>query len=183
MRGPSIEIENGDKLKVKVTDSSSNRTDYSNKYSLKLIITGDLSHAQKSYTLLTSTGSGETLETTRLETGTTYTIILDDITTSGLHFCEIQGETSDPNADPDNPAIIKFIPGENITVQAVAYSITELANVAYSTEKKTNSLFADGTTTTTAQIASIRHLENLDKTISNMDANDTTANKLNIGSA
>ena len=182
LKAPSIEIENRDKLKVKVTDSSSNGTDYEGKYSLKLIITGEQSHAQKSYTLLISSGSGEIPEVTRLETGTAYTIILDDITTSGLHFCEIQGETNEPNATPENPRKINFIPGENITVQAVAYSIKELANVAYSTEKKTNSLFADGTTTTTAQISSMRHLENLDATISNLDANDLSG-KLNISSA
>ena len=177
LKDPKIEVINDDKLRVIITDDISNSNKYSGKYSLKLIISGDLSQAQKSYIVLKSTKSGETVETDRLEFGSKYTIILDDITAAGKHFFEIQGEAKDSNG-----SIKEFIPGENITVQAVAYSTEEYSNIAYSTIKRTNSLFYDGSTATKAQISSIRHLENLDKNVSNLDAFDN-GSLLNINAA
>ena len=75
-----------------------------------------------------------------------------------------------------------FIPGENISVHAVAYINSALSNIAYSSTLVTNSLFADGSTEDTAYITYFRHLENLDKAKSNLDTNDTE-NKLNIVNA
>jgi hypothetical protein len=66
-----------------------------------------------------------------------------------------------------------FIPGENISIQAVAYAKNVLANIAYSNKVVTNSLFEEiGDSNNdnrfdTAFIGNIRHLENLDKHISN----------------
>ena len=55
-----------------------------------------------------------------------FTVTLDDITASNkLHFAEL---------------FDGFVPGENITIQAIAYSNSALSNIAYSGEKKTNSL-------------------------------------------
>ena len=73
----------------------------------------------------------------------------------------------------------QFIPGENISVQAVGYINTALSNIAYSSTLITNTLFADGSTEDTAYITHFRHLENLDKAKSSFDSNDTS-NKLNI---
>ena len=77
----------------------------------------------------------------------------------------------------------KFIPGEDIAIQAVTYSLAGLASIEYSEENVTNSLFAsigdknngsegDGKLDT-VYISSIRHLENLDARVSNLDANDS----------
>ena len=151
---PSIIVTNDDTLSVKVTDPN---TEY---HTLKLIITGVLSNAKKSIELL---ADGETVQPE-------YTRILDDITGDNPHFCNISSETVD-----------QFIPGENIRIQAVAYSTVSLSNIAYSAEKITNSLFADGSTETEAKISSFRHLENLDKAVSKLDENDD--NKLNIEKA
>ena len=115
-----------------------------------------------------------------------YIIVLDDITRldssteKGLHFAEIVADTTS-----------KFIPGENITIEAIAYNNGALTNIAYSGKGRTNSIFADpssysatstqgtqtdnlkvnGTivdkTSGTAAVANFRHLENLDKRVSN----------------
>ena len=97
--------------------------------------------------------------------------MLDDISTDtgAEHFDELMFNDGDLN---------DFIPGENITVQAVAYSTESLTNVMYSNKVTTNSLFADGSnsllndgkTNQTAYIENFRHLENLDKNISNFRA-------------
>lgn len=153
---PSIIVTNDDTLSVKVTDPNTDT------HTLKLIITGVLSNAKKSYVLLKDS---EAIQTTE------YTEILDDITVKDMQFFGISSDTAD-----------QFIPGENIKIQAVAYSTTSLSNIAYSAERMTNSLFADGSTETEAKISSFRHLENLDKAVSTLDENDTY-NKLNIEKA
>ena len=79
-----------------------------------------------------------------------------------------------------------FIPGENIEVQAVAFSTSTLVNTAYSNKVTTNSLFesiadlldatgASGTDKVleTAYIGNIRHLENLDAYVSNLKSKET----------
>ena len=98
-----------------------------------------------------------------MESGTSpYKVILDDITTAGLHFAELK-------ADQGN-----FIPGENLIIEAVAYNNKALTNISYSGKKTTNSLFAELTDDDpdnyqfdTAVINNIRHLENLDALVSN----------------
>ena len=187
LKAPKIEVINAETLHVKVTDKN---TENSGKYSIKLIITGVSSGAEKSFVLVKSTGSSETVDSSgRLAvSGTEYDVTLDDITKQGMHFADIASENDK-----------LFIPGEDITIKAVAYSTEALSNVAYSSEETTNSLFssiddvADSAGTTdgvpeTAFISNIRHLENLDKKISGLDNNDTftTENpqgKINITAA
>ena len=169
LEAPSIEVINGDTLKVKVTDNVTNAPSFG--YSIKLIITGKSSGAKKAYVLKNS-GSEAIGTSERIKATNPYEVILDDITSEGLHFGSIVADTDE-----------KFIPGEDISIQAVAYSLGGLATIEYSAEKVTNSLFAsigddlnggaDGKPDT-AYISSIRHLENLDARISNYDAFDGT---------
>ena len=151
LKAPTIKVENGDKLKVTVTDTNSGQ----NGALLQLIVEGVSSGAKKAY------GLPSTDDDDRITfSNGAYEIILDDITTSGMHFCEIVADTAGEGK--------KFIPGEDIKVYAVAYSTSALANIAYSAEKTTNSLFASISDSNdadvipdTAMIGSIRHLENL----------------------
>ncbi|MBQ6401264.1 MAG: type II secretion system protein [Firmicutes bacterium] len=109
----------------------------------------------------------------------------------------------------------EFIPGEDLEIKAIAFSTKKLSNIAVSNIVVENSLFArvtdekngmsseesettyslDGDTITidkksdgipdTAYISNIRHLENLDRQVSNIDAHDGRGdnNKLSIGTA
>ena len=105
-----------------------------------------------------------------------YEIVLDDVAdvNSNYHFSKI-------NSDPDWNGSGELIPGENITIYAVAYNNADYTNVAYSSEQKTNSLFAEGSAPAeggkvpeTVTITNIRHLENLDPTISGFAAEGTS---------
>lgn len=87
-------------------------------------------------------------------------VVLDDITSSDAakHFA---GQFTE------------FYPGEDIEIQAVAFSNKAYTNIAYSSIVTTNSLFAavtekteENNTTVTAKVANFRHLENLYSTIS-----------------
>ncbi len=166
---PTITVHNEDKLYVEVTNPNSGNSDAK----LKLIITGVDSKAQKAYELGITTDD-------RVKTySNNFTVILDDVaswgTFSGLHFGNIVADTTE-----------KFIPGEDIEIQAVAYSTTALTNIAYSTKYTTNSLFGSiNTAKDTAYIGNIRHLENLDVGISNLDKkiDNSKANKINIAHA
>lgn len=161
---PTINVINAEKLYLTVTDPNNGKTGAL----LQIIIEGISSGAKKSIPLsITSVDSRITYDVINKS----YTLILDDITASGMHFAELTADSG------------SFIPGENIKIHAVAYSTSVLANIASSEEKTTNSLFADNTTTETAYIGNIRHLENLDKTVSSLDANDTTENLVNIRAA
>ncbi len=101
-----------------------------------------------------------------------YDIILDDITTSGLHFSNLSAG---------------FHPGEDITIYA-ASSNSEPSNVGYSAEAVTNSLFEDNTTVKTATvdagITNFRHLENMSPAVSGIaDSTTNTAKPVYLQSA
>lgn len=154
---PVLEVINQERLQVIVKDPNAGKTDAS----LQLIIKGISSKKEKAIPLdALSVSLMVSVETGASEN--VFTVTLDDITAAGKHFAEL---------------FKGFIPGENITIQAIAYSNSALSNIAYSGEKKTNSLFADLTEETstsgsetvtkdTAIISNIRHLENLDVGIS-----------------
>lgn len=166
---PTITVHNEEKLYVEVTNTNSSNP----AAQLKLIITGVDSKAQKAYELKFA-GSNDRVESY----SSSFTVILDDVaswgTFSGLHFGNIVADTESTTGE-------KFIPGENIEIQAVAYSTTALTNIAYSSKYTTNSLFGSiNTAKDTAYIGNIRHLENLDKGISSLDANDGTGTKDNL---
>ena len=167
---PKLEVVNAETLYVKITDTNSDYTDTETAKALarmKLIIKGVNSNAMLSVSLNSSDINA------RLEydnVNKVYTYVLDDITKANMHFADLISETDSP-----------FLPGEDIVVQAVAYSNERLSNIAYSAEYTTNSLFGDleevkttgedgtETVTHTAMIGNMRHLENLDPSVSNLD--------------
>ncbi len=161
---PSIEIENAEKLRIIVTDPNSEvvapgGSGTKGTSNLKLIVKGETSGAMLEITLRSS-GSYSPTTRTDFNDNTKYTVVLDDITTDGMHFSNIIATNG------------TFIPGEDITVEAIAYSLNYLTNIAYSGEASTNSLFAevkkDASGNPVASITNIRHLENLDSRISDV---------------
>lgn len=200
LNAPGIQVFNEEQLYVTVTDTNTG-TDVEGK-ALKLIVTG-LSSEAKVAIPLSATSSQIA------NSGNTYKVVLDDITSTGMHFAQLNDFSSNgfQYKKDANGAYIPFIPGENIAIQAVAYSNDELTNVAYSGEWTTNSLFGEISQNTlaelyaemtedannmrtpkpddswiTAKIGCIRHLENLNAVISGLDQNDTN-DKLNITNA
>ena len=161
LKAPKLIVRNEETLSVKVSDP--NKIDGKTAY-IRLLIQGELSGIQHYINV-----RNDTLDLRDTE------IVLDNITLSDGHF---RVRSFDDITQVDNG----FIPGENLLIRAVAYSNSQLSNLAYSAEKTTNSLYADGSTATTAYISNIRHLENLDKTVSNQDDNDSDS-KLNIAKA
>ncbi len=160
---PSIQLINAEKLMVEIMDPNNGN----DKAVLKLEVTGMTSGNTRVLTLKKAGGS--TVNEVR--------IILDDITTSGMHFYELFCREI-PGSLPDT--IIKMegealIPGEDITVQAVALNTAQLTNVAYSAQLRANSLFGNNSLIeaegepNTADISNIRHLENLDKAVSGVN--------------
>ena len=156
---PKINIKNAEILQVTVNNDSRNGSNVT----VSLLITGVCSKV-KHYANISFSGSGNV-------------VVLDEIVSDGTHFYKKRFD--DMLSSETNNG---FIPGENLIIQAVAFNNAGLSNIAYSEKKTTNSLFADGSTETKANIGNIRHLENLDKKISKLDANDTD-NRLNISSA
>lgn len=159
LKDPEIIVHNEEVLWVEVKNNNTEG-------SWKLIVTGATSGAQKAF------DPNDVTSTVRIQDGSvadTVNVILDDITTSGLHFAELGSDVSGKS----------FIPGENVIIEAVAYNNGALTNVAYSGKKTTNSLFADLEEVTTssndkehiALIENFRHLENLDAKISSFSYN------------
>jgi len=164
LENPSIEVENAERLLVRVTDPNKGN----DQAQLKLIITGVDSGAQVAIPLSYPISHPRVDDNYDSVNGV-YTVVLDDITTVGLRFFELNDEN-------DRTGLL--LPGENITVQAVAYSNQTRANIAYSGKVTTNSLFADlevdaAASATTAMIGNLRHLENLDDHISNVSTGAT----------
>ena len=210
IKAPSVRVVNEEKLYVVVKDYNTADSD-GTMPDLKLIITGDKNKNTKvAFVLPTNTVNRHARVSERKNDE--YIIILDDITQAEFHFADLNKilESTDTTASRTG----LFDPGEDIVVQAVAYSNRKLSNIAYSNEVTTNSLFAElevngtgddtntkslfapgtkplaapdgtipetGDTTTTvtednkkevtAYIANFRHLENLDKDISNVAFN------------
>ena len=171
---PTMVIKNEEKLYVEVTNPNPgpDGTPVSVNPILKLLVTGADSGAQKAYELNLSNVKD------RVKWNNTYyTVILDDITVSDMHFANIEADTKATTGK-------NFIPGENLEIQAVVYSNSVLANVAYSAKGTTNSIFGSiSNAKDTAYIGNIRHLENLDKNISKLDENDVDDDKIIISKA
>ena len=161
LAAPTIRVVNGDKLTVTVTDPNGSSVTGADGYALRLIVKGVKSGAVKTFTISTA----EIAAQERLSgTPANCTVTLDDVTATSLHFCKLIADTG------------TFIPGEFVTVQAVALNTQQLTNVAYSAEQTANSLFGDATeiTDTTplfskAEVSNFRHLENLDSSVSGVN--------------
>ena len=169
LRVPTFEVFNEETLYVKLTDPNMTKPDG---YSLKLIVIGKESEAEKYFDLIQYN-----IEDNQERVTIGYQIVLDDITDSKMHFADLKY---------NKPGKFNgFIPGEDLIIKAVAYSKSSLANIAMSAEKTTNSLFADPYTYVAgktvlgsdvgqgvAAISNFRHFENLDASISNLEKND-----------
>lgn len=162
---PKVSVNNAERLVVKVTDKNTTKMDGDGKPpELKLIITGAKSKASRVLILQSPQSNKITKSDAITPKDDTYSIILDDITSEkGLHFYDQYCRTAS-----DNGKI--FVPGENVTIQAVASYKKDLANVAYSYKRTTNSLFASvNEKKESATVSNIRHLENLDDKVSNLN--------------
>ena len=158
LKSPTISVTNAEKLYVEIIDDpNAGAKDINGNavtVAMRLIVKG-LSSGVEHYINVTDI---------------TQPIILDDITSLDKHFA-YRGYDDIPGALTNG-----FIPGENISIQAIAYTNDVLGNIAYSNKLFTNSLFdgiSDNDTTPdnvaeTAYIGNIRHFENLDKHISNL---------------
>lgn len=196
LNAPYIEVENAERLTVRIKTVNVNKDAEGNEIkdaegnaiavTVKLIIRGKTSGAMAAIPVLPDQNQRVKASTTD---GFDYDILLDDITMAydtgrmdGGHFADIGTGMA---SSIDVLAGAAFIPGENITVQAVAFSNTALANIAYSNEWTTNSLFADvedeGAVDSEgvppagkiAMISNMRHLANLDKLVSGVNTTGT----------
>ena len=183
LKAPEIHVYNEDKLYVKIKENNVSGVYNKKGYTLKLVITGKTSNAKKEIVLYSTpedaaSGSIGTskyiVNSIALNSvaiaNTAFVVVLDDVTEQDMHFADFA-------VDGGDVGLIRLIPGEDISIQAVASNNDVLTNVAYSTQQTTNSLFGVGTVTrnhsdgdySTAIISSIRHLENLDPSISTVN--------------
>ena len=159
---PIIDFRNEEKLYVLVKDTNPGNG------VLKLIVTGESSGAKLALDLRQTVSNVKTYQDTSNPSNPSwnYVVILDDVTTSGMQFKDLNSIT-----DSYVTKSGVFIPGEDVTVQAIAFSTSALANTATSDTYTKNSLFetVSNTGTTTAYIGNIRHLENLDNNFSGLN--------------
>lgn len=182
LEAPEIKVINADRLFIKIKNKNFTSTG-TPEGSIRIIIEGVLS-GQIHYLNVDMTGTVHSDGKYKDYYEKDY--ILDEVTAkyeigsskTGGHFAE---RIFDDMTGAENG----FIPGEDIKIKAVAYSNDSISNIAYSKEIVTNSLYASvanpsdsKAAPTTAYISSIRHLENLDRDISDLDKNDD--NKLDI---
>ena len=164
---PSLRVENEEKLKVIVTNPGSNLKDgVKDKLDLKLTVTGKTSEKTKSIMILkngavTVDYSSFNIVDLSEDKKTEFEIVLDDITKPDgtSHFAELFSE---------------LYPGEDLEISVEASSSSALSNIAKFGPKTTNSLFADpddGSDVVNGimGIRNIRHLENLDGSVSDYD--------------
>ena len=153
LAAPTVAVINAEKLYVKITDP--NRADP--EASLKLIVTGLDSGAQLAIELQFVPDDLDRV----IPLEDRYTVILDDVTTPGLQFGKLRADVG------------TFLPGEDLSIQAVAYSATALTKPAYSPKTTVNSLFGSiSREGDTAYVGNLRHLANLDPAISNLAGTD-----------
>ena len=173
---PYIRVINNEELSVEVKLDLSKIADNEKKnLQLRLFIKGEVSDAEAYITLKDNT-------TSDLEDG--YDTLLDSITRKDMHFSnltETDGEYLTYKNKESGSSVTKFIPGENITLWVEAFDNSKLTNIARSLDITTNTLFGDLSTvdkdiTNTnerhADISNIRHLENLDAVVSDLNQSE-----------
>lgn len=178
---PHITVTNGDKLVVDVKDADGNNT-AGNEEVLKLVITGKESKAKFAVNLRSQ------IDTYKRRIGPfnvdELKYILDDITSENKQFSNL-ALSGDKLGD--------LIAGEDIEIQVFACCKNKFSNIAYSDKLTENSLYesiadnsagGDGSSYT-ALVSSFRHLENLDKEVSNTGyaAGTDNTKKINITAA
>lgn len=188
LKEPTIKVTNGDTLRVEVSALAAKTGNLKSSASLSLIVTGVNSGAMKEIRLKGSLEGGGNVyldsntESIRKEikSGATllgYLVTLDDITLTNGNFNNVMMNTD---------AILNFggrngtfIPGEDLDIRAVAFDNGSLSNIAESGTVRVNSLFGSNELELVAQnnskakvkVSSIRHLENLENTVSSVDWN------------
>ena len=175
LEAPKLEVKNENKLHVIVREAK-------NTDKITLVITGEQSGTTARRFLNRDAGAGD-----GYERGTgTFDVTLDDITGDGTYrFSQLIHEGRfTPDVDGSD-----FIPGENITISAIASSSTALATPKESAKYTVSSLFDDVNETTNSTgdtkvyIKNLRHLENLGANVSDFTAalgKDTTSGHYNV---
>ncbi len=175
LEAPKLEVKNENKLHVIVREAK-------NTDKITLVITGEQSGTTARRFLNRDAGAGD-----GYERGTgTFDVTLDDITGDGTYrFSQLIHEGRfTPDVDGSD-----FIPGENITISAIASSSTALATPKESAKYTVSSLFDDVNETTNSTgdtkvyIKNLRHLENLGANVSDFTAalrKDTTGNSFKV---
>lgn len=181
LNAPAIKVFNDDTLRVEITDTNSINMNAG----LQLYIKGETSKAEKVVNIRAS-GVSEVGDVAAQQADgriilpdvglNVYTYIIDDITKPDGHFADLVSGT-------------EFVAGEDIKIEAKAYSNTAFASIEYSGPEVTNSLYesiADpekesGSVTQSdglklAFVSSIRHLENLSKSVSNTGYETSSTN-------
>ncbi len=175
LNDPDFTVHNGDKLYVTVKNTNLGNTNAS----LRLIVRSTVSKNASGepnevcYDLVRSNSEGTSVSSNpdskaNMEVASgdaSFTVTLDDVTDPAMHFATLLGGAG-------------FIPGEDVEISVMAHSISALVTPVTAGPIKANSLFSNDTSFTLestiykadAKIASIRHLENLSKSISNVNA-------------
>lgn len=164
LEAPIVEIENNERLKIKVTNTNKKLSDApsgegnTEKYqnTLTLVIAHTNESQPVTIKLIDNGTPLESLAKYDLKYDSTkdqFTLTLDDITAKNMHFAEVMGEN--------------YTPGENILVFASASNTNVWTNVADSGRQITNSLFASRSGDT-VHIANFRHFMNLESTVSGL---------------
>ena len=185
LKAPSIKVHNDETLYVEIIGARKVGKDSDDRKhaNLKLIITGVDSKAKKAIDISELVGANtpsitaankDRLEKVAVEEGATdpysYTYTLDDISKANTHFVNLGQDTAAAASGGKY-----FIAGEDIKVEAVVYSKTAFANIEFSNAVTENSLYEsiadpqtkpEGPDAKIAYISKIRHLENLNPTVS-----------------
>lgn len=168
---PDVKIVNNDILYACVNDPNMMKTiGNSSSYQIQLYLEGLSSGAKGWIDLKSADGRIQ-----KQWTSGGYQIILDDITTPGHHFADLNKDVGSIVAFENEK---RLIPGEDIRLYAQASISGKTGSTVTSASKQENSLFA-GKRTDKVLIGSIRHLENLDYKISGFNP-DRDASELEL---
>lgn len=177
---PVLRVNNGDRLEV-VLDSSwaNDSVNQNSSASVRVCVEGAVSRSKRYLpNPLNSSSLSMTITEFRQAAGLqdpttpnpSYIWILDDITSMGKQFALAWAPDSvTPGVSGD-----ALIPGEDLIIYAEVFSNELISSSAYSDPVRTNSLFAstyidksvNSSGEKVARISSIRHLENIDSSIS-----------------
>lgn len=184
---PQIKLVNGDRLIVNIHSTNFGKVTDDNGVKLKLLVTGLTSNAKMSILIDSTIGSTDqdprliaTLNDNSNFNNNECSFVLDDVTMNNGHFAELIDSEHYTYHDVTVNYQGNMIPGEDIKVEAVAYSSTKLARIRFSKAEEENSLYdsisvfkTDTTGESSNRIAytsSLRHIENLDYQISGIAA-------------
>ncbi len=184
LKAPQVLIHNEETLWIEVTDTNASSTTGA----LVLIITGETSGAKKAFKLSDNDNPDRIKSPSEESASEEYKVILDDITGEKLHFADITADTLE--FVPGENITIEAVAYNNSELTNVAYSgksrtnslfadpssyeVTPSADLSAAELMKINGTVvhedeANSVTKPTgiAAVANFRHLENLDRRVSN----------------